>query len=148
MDRGTVSMFMVSLKARLVAAGSVGGITVGRWIQIWISRDPMRFAMRSGIGYLTLGDGISRPSRWMSDEIGWDLMGLHEITQVWIWQPTAFMAQVVGLTPRDAGVNAVENSALTPWKSGVNPVENSGLTPRLECAENQVSACSQIIDSL
>jgi hypothetical protein len=65
-------------------------------------------------------------------------MRSHEITQLLDLPTNGFHTAVVGLTPRDAGVNAVEKSALTPWKSGVNPVENSGLTPRFECAEKFV----------
>ena len=81
--------------------------------------------------YLSGRDGIS-------DETRWELMGSDEIPQVLDLPPSNLHTAVLALTPGEAGVNAVENSALTPWKSGVNPVENSGLTPPCDWAPNLV----------
>ena len=68
------------------------------------------------MGYLTRSDEIS-------DEIGWDLMGSDEITQMLDSLPSNSHIAVMGLTPREAGVNAVENSALTPrFKCAANVV--------------------------
>src|SRR5689334_24918343 len=130
---------MATAQAKPVLSGC--NRTLGRSMKPWTSAgsnstvgsdEISRDRMRSVMGYLMRGDEIS-------DEIGWDLMGSDEIYASFGSAGQQSSYAVVGLTPRDAGVNAVENSGLTPWKSGVNAVENSGLTPPFKCAQNQVS---------